>query len=472
MILKREKRIGYSLFRISCTITLVILLILSTYAISLKTIATSSSRLNNPPNIPSNPFPANGSTNVSLTLTLNWTGGDPDGDNVTYNVYFEANTSVPTILVSENQTATSYNSTLLKVNTTYSWQIVAFDNHSAKTMGPLWYFTTRKNHAPNIPSNPNPANNSLAVSVSVLLSWTGGDPDLEDTVTYDVYFGLTSTPPQTANNQSGTSFNPGTLAFNTKYYWRIISWDNHNISTLGPLWQFTTKIEEQVTVSIIKPEANAFYLLDKKLNILSSLVGQRTIIIGTITIVVNATATTGISKVEFYIDGELKNTTTAPPYNYTWGLSLQLKPKHIIMVKAYDTSGNNATAMINVSRPLPFFLVGVGALAALSLVHIRLIPRTTVTGLVYNFKETGGMITFFALRIKYTSSGLLQSETGIIRFKRCTMSFPVGPKAIFQFGPLHNLAWVSLSCLGKIHYTSPMAPHDILSELFPSGQCC
>jgi uncharacterized repeat protein (TIGR01451 family) len=50
---------------------------------------------NNPPNTPSNPSPADNVTGVSVSTDLNWTGGDPDGDSVTYDVYFEANDSTP-----------------------------------------------------------------------------------------------------------------------------------------------------------------------------------------------------------------------------------------------------------------------------------------------------------------------------------------------------------------------------------------
>ena len=69
--------------------------------------------------------------------------------------------------------------------------------------GPQWEFTTedKVNNPPNIPSNPIPTNNSTGISVSSVLSWTGGDPD-NDTVKYDVYFGNVSNPPKVSRNQS------------------------------------------------------------------------------------------------------------------------------------------------------------------------------------------------------------------------------------------------------------------------------
>ena len=98
------------------------------------------------------------------------------------------------------------------------------------------------NLAPYEPSNPIPTNGSTGISISADLSWIGGDPNYGDTVTYDVYFGTTN-PPTTnvSNNQTATTYNLGTLNYNTKYYWKIVAWDSNNTTTSGPIWQFTTK---------------------------------------------------------------------------------------------------------------------------------------------------------------------------------------------------------------------------------------
>jgi C1A family cysteine protease len=96
------------------------------------------------------------------------------------------------------------------------------------------------NNPPNSPSSPSPSNHATGVSIDADLSWIGGDPDAGDTVTYDVYFGTSSTPPLVSNDQSGTAYDPGTLANNTTYYWQIVATDNHAGLTTGPVWDFTT----------------------------------------------------------------------------------------------------------------------------------------------------------------------------------------------------------------------------------------
>jgi len=99
---------------------------------------------NNLPNIPRKPNPDNNSDKVKITITLEWIGGDEDGDPVTYNVFFGKTSTPPK--VSDNQTETYYDPPGDLDNlTTYYWQIVAYDNQGAYTIGPIWNFTTKNN---------------------------------------------------------------------------------------------------------------------------------------------------------------------------------------------------------------------------------------------------------------------------------------------------------------------------------------
>jgi len=99
--------------------------------------------------------------------------------------------------------------------------------------------------APNLPPyephDPLPPDGATDVSINTDLSWTGGDQDVGDTVTYDVYFGTTNPPSLVMNNQSTTTYSPGTLTNETTYYWKIVAWDNHGATTQGPVWSFTTQ---------------------------------------------------------------------------------------------------------------------------------------------------------------------------------------------------------------------------------------
>jgi hypothetical protein len=97
------------------------------------------------------------------------------------------------------------------------------------------------NNPPNTPSNPTPADGAISVPVTAVLSWTGGDPDPGDTVTYDVYLGAAN-PPTTlrCDDRDSPSCDPGTLPFNTLNYWYVVATDSHGASTSGPVWSFVT----------------------------------------------------------------------------------------------------------------------------------------------------------------------------------------------------------------------------------------
>ncbi|HEC81609.1 MAG TPA: carboxypeptidase regulatory-like domain-containing protein [Thermoplasmatales archaeon] len=101
------------------------------------------------------------------------------------------------------------------------------------------------NNPPYQPSNPNPPHNSVNVPLNVTLSWTGDDPDANDTVTYDVYFDTTDPPSKKVSNQSETTYSPVNLTYNTTYYWYIVAWDSHGANNISSLWSFTTETGEQ-----------------------------------------------------------------------------------------------------------------------------------------------------------------------------------------------------------------------------------
>jgi hypothetical protein len=130
-----------------------------------------------------------------------------------------------------------------------TYTIIGYALYDAKATDPATTAVSTSD-PPNRPSSPSPANHATGVSIDADLSWSGGDPDAGDTVTYDVYFGTSVTPPfkETIGpypaTQSSTTYDPGTLVEGTTYYWQIVATDNHGITREGPVWEFTVEIEE------------------------------------------------------------------------------------------------------------------------------------------------------------------------------------------------------------------------------------
>ena len=100
----------------------------------------------------------------------------------------------------------------------------------------------QQNLPPESPSSPSPENESQNQGIETGLSWTCTDPD-GDPLTYDVFFGIEATPAQVATGQSETTFDPGTLEYDTQYFWQIVAHDNHGNTTEGAVWSFTTQEE-------------------------------------------------------------------------------------------------------------------------------------------------------------------------------------------------------------------------------------
>jgi len=204
--------------------------------------------VNDAPNEPSNPNPEDEESGVSVDIILSWTGGDPDNDDVIYDIYFGDYSPPP--LLDNNLTSTEYDPGTLDLITIYYWKIVAWDEHEASKTGPIWSFTTRTNAPPIKPSNPIPENGSKNIDINADLKWSGGDPN-GDPVIYDIYFGTENPPPLVKQNHTDTVFEQGTMNYSTKYYWKIVSIDRFNAKTEGPIWSFTT--EEKVNREPIRP---------------------------------------------------------------------------------------------------------------------------------------------------------------------------------------------------------------------------
>ena len=116
------------------------------------------------------------------------------------------------------------------------------------------------NDPPYAPSDPSPAHGDEGVSLDTILSWSGGDPDSSDAVTYDVYFGNDEEPELVSANQTATTYQPSTLSLATSYNWKIIARDNYGEETQGDLWKFTTVAT--AIPSIYPNSGSPFYFMD------------------------------------------------------------------------------------------------------------------------------------------------------------------------------------------------------------------
>ena len=102
-------------------------------------------------------------------------------------------------------------------------------------------------------NNPSPKNNQVYVAVPATLSWRAGN----QAASHQVYFGTDQSVVSTATtgytSTTELSFDPGALALNTTYYWRV---DEVNGATTwaGDVWNFTT-----TDGTVFDPNLDAWY---------------------------------------------------------------------------------------------------------------------------------------------------------------------------------------------------------------------
>jgi hypothetical protein len=211
-----------------------------------------TTRVNHPPNPPYGQQPGNESENIPIKVNFSWRCEDPDGDNMTYDVYLgEYNPpSHNFTLIADNISTTWYElnrAQLLKFSTWYEWYVVAKDDPwdwkygNYNTSSPYWIFKTEENAPPNKAKDPFPPDNAENILTNVTLRWYGSDPNYGDPLEYDLYFGVSPDPElKKSNLKDNFTKPPYDLVENNDYYWKILTRDRDGLETMSDEWKFNT----------------------------------------------------------------------------------------------------------------------------------------------------------------------------------------------------------------------------------------
>ncbi len=187
------------------------------------------------PNAPTDLEVTSYSTN---SISMSWTDNSSDEDEFEIarskdGVYFPKTENLP-------PNTDHYTDLNLSSNTVYYYKVRAHNSGGYSGWSNVASVRTAfDNLQPNKPSNPTPFNGAASVSTTTNLSWQCSDPN-GDALTYDVYFGTTANPLLLASNVTSTNYDPGSLSYSTKYYWKIVAKDGKGGVTSGDAWSFTT----------------------------------------------------------------------------------------------------------------------------------------------------------------------------------------------------------------------------------------
>jgi hypothetical protein len=197
---------------------------------------------NSPPKAPHLPHPADGALYEREYLALSWECSDPDGDRVLYDVKVMEQGEVIVFWEWTYEKSMETDLALFR-ETAYTWTVTATDGLELSESAE-WSFHTPawSNEPPYAPSDPWPQDGAADIRTGGPdLTWSAGDPDTDDVLSFDLYFGTEDAPGRAAAGLDQTSYTLPVLDSGTTYFWRIVSTDSHGASTSGPVWSFTTR---------------------------------------------------------------------------------------------------------------------------------------------------------------------------------------------------------------------------------------
>jgi len=190
-----------------------------------------------PPKTAYSPDPADGTEFVPLDASLGWI---PGYGAKLHTVYLGDNLDdVSNAAGGAPQGAATYKPASLESEKVYYWRVDEFDAVDTYK-GDIWAFTT-----PGAAGSLDPAKGAINVALDAKLTWTPATT----AVSHDLYFGTdkdavknaTSASPEFKGNKAkgSESYDPGKLAWDSKYYWRVDA-----VYSAGPVkglvWNFTT----------------------------------------------------------------------------------------------------------------------------------------------------------------------------------------------------------------------------------------
>lgn len=104
------------------------------------------------------------------------------------------------------------------------------------------------------------------------------------------------------------------------------------------------------------------------------------VVAGTATVNATAGDNVGVAKVEFYVNGTLRSTDTAAPYNFAWNTATFANGSYTLSAKAYDAAGNvgqSASVTVTVNNIVKDTIAPV--VSAFSSINVRFSPGVVLT---------------------------------------------------------------------------------------------
>lgn len=201
---------------------------------------------NTAPTVPNQIFPLGNEICTDNNVIFQWAAStDAESNSISYRIEVSENSSFSPIRYNESSFSESKLISLEK-GKAYYWRIKAVDSRNLESnySESLQFITEGEgvsNHVPFAPTLVAPALEAEVDGTSTVLSWTASDID-GDALLFDVYLDTNENPiTKITEDQAETTFNVTGLSPLTKYYFKVAVKDDKGATSVGQVWNFTTK---------------------------------------------------------------------------------------------------------------------------------------------------------------------------------------------------------------------------------------
>jgi len=189
---------------------------------------------------------------------------------------------------------------------------------------------TNLQSAPEIPSDPVPADSAQLSNLDFEFSWTCTDID-GDPITYNIYLDTIAAPAIYDSLIDTTSYLAATLSYNATYYWQVVATDSSGLSTEGPVWSFTLGDDEvDPTVMVSAPNGAELWYVGEEYDITWEAVDDDSV---------------ASYKLEYSTDDgetwfDIQDWTDGNPQTYSWEIPATPSARSLARVSCQDFAGN------------------------------------------------------------------------------------------------------------------------------------
>lgn len=293
---------------------------LGQYVLSGTIVASTSSM---PPNAVISAAPTSGE--APLTVAFSGSSSSDDGTIVSYlwnfgdgsatsgnptpsHTYTSPGTFTATLTVTDNEGLTDSATTIITVTRDIYVSALTLTSNSSTTAVSAGATVTIKNRA-----------GDAIAGVTVTGTWSG--------VVSGTVSGTTNSS-GVANLASPQSAASGTFTF-------TVTGVSASGYTYNPL--LNTRSSASITANLVQNPTDG---TPPVINITSPT--SDSTVLGNVSILVSASDNVSVKKVELYVDGVLKSTSTTAPFTTKWNTRRERKGQHTLQAKAYDEAGNKS----------------------------------------------------------------------------------------------------------------------------------